>query len=74
MPNFLTKAKFSKKVIETVSSKKLSYMDAVIDICEEHDIEISDVKKFLNNVIKSKIETEAQDLNFLPKGNELPFS
>lgn len=76
MPDFLTKAKFSRKVVDTVSSKKLSYMDAVIHICEEHDIDPGDVKKFLSNVIKEKIEAEAAQLNFLKmeKGNELPVS
>jgi len=75
MPDFLTKAKFSRKVTEEVSQKKLSYMDAVIHICEEHTIDPGDVKKFLSNAIKEKIEAEARSLHFLPKeGNELPVS
>jgi hypothetical protein len=71
--NFLTKAKFSKKVESVHLQKKISYIEAVIDICEEHDIDPGQVKKFLNNTIKEKIEIEAKDLNFLPKGNELPI-
>ena len=75
MPDFLTKAKFSRKVQDVVSRTKLSYMDAVIHICEEHTIDPEDVKKFLSTVIKDKIEAEAISLHYLPKeGNELPFS
>lgn len=71
--NFLTKTKFSKKVETVHLQKRLSYIDTVIDICEEHDIDPSQVKKFLNNTIREKIEIEAKELNFLPKGTELPI-
>ena len=75
MPDFLTRAKFSRKVTDTVAAFKLSYMDAVIHICEENNIDPGDVKKFLSKVIKEKIEAEATALNYLPgKGNELPDS
>lgn len=70
--NFLTKSKFSRKVEQTVQEKRLSYIDAVVNICDEHNIDTGDVKKFLSNVIRDKIEAEAQSLHFLPKGNELP--
>jgi len=71
--NFLTKSKFSKLVEQTVFEKRLSYMDAIVWLCEEHNIEIEDVRKFVNPIIKGKLEAEAQRLNFLPKSNELSF-
>ena len=58
---------------KTVQSKGLSYLDTVVYLCEEHNIEIDDVRKFISPVIKNKIEVEAQNLNFIPKGNSLPF-
>ena len=48
-------------------------MDAIVWLCEEHNIEIEDVRKFVNPIIKGKLEAEAQRLNFLPKSNELSF-
>ena len=48
-------------------------MDAVIDVCEETNIEPEDVKKFLNGVIVEKLEGEAMNLNYLPRQNSLPF-
>ncbi len=71
--NFLTKAKFSKLVEQTVFEKRLSYMDAIVWLCEQHNIEIEDCRKFINPIIKSKLEAEARRLNFLPKTNELVF-
>jgi hypothetical protein len=70
---FLNKSKFSRMVETTVFGKKLSYMDAVIDVCEETNIEPEDVKKFLNGVIVEKLEGEAMNLNYLPRQNSLPF-
>jgi hypothetical protein len=71
--NFLNKAKFSKLVEQTVFEKKLSYMDAIVWLCEKHNIEIEDCKKFINPIIKDKLEAEARRLNFLPRTNELSF-
>jgi len=69
--NFLTKAKFSKLIERTVIEKRLSYMDAIVWLCEEHNIEIEDCRKFINPIIKDKLEAEARRLNFLPRQNTL---
>ena len=71
--NFLTKSKFSKLVEKTVFEKRLSYMDAIVWLCEKHNIEIEDCRKFINPIIKDKLEAEARRLNFLPRTNELSF-
>jgi len=70
--NFLTKKRFSKMIENTVRNNKLSYMDAVVYLCEDNNIELEDVKKFLSTTIKERIELEAMNLNYLPKGNTLP--
>lgn len=68
---FMTKKKFSEMVETTVFSKRMSYMDAIIFICEQNNIEIIDSKKYITPRIKSKVEVEAMDLNFIPKRNTL---
>lgn len=69
--SFLTKSKFSKLIEQTVIAKRLSYMDAIVWLCEEHSIEIEDIKKFISPAIKDKLEAEARRLNFLPRQNTL---
>jgi len=71
--NFLTKAKFTKMVEKEVMAKKLTYMDAVIHICDNNDIDLEDVRKFIAVSVKDKIEAEAMTLNFLPQSNMLPI-
>ena len=68
---FLNKNKFTKIVEETVIDKQLTYMDAVLYICEMNSIDLEDVRKFISPIIKGKIEAEAMSLNFLPKQNTL---
>ena len=69
---FMTKAKFSKLVEAHVRQDRLSHMEAILHLCEKYDIEPQDCKKYVSNVIKDKLEAEAMNLNFIPKGNELP--
>ena len=71
-PDFMTKPKFRKLVDSTVSQHNMSYMDAVIHVCEEHGIELEDVKRYVNVVLKQKIEAEATALNFLERHAQLP--
>tara|TARA_Y100000114_G_scaffold156691_1_gene184813 strand:+ start:488 stop:727 length:240 start_codon:yes stop_codon:yes gene_type:complete len=68
---FLTKPKFTKLVEKTVIELRIPYMDAVLHLCKENDIEPEDVKKFISPIIRDKIEAEAMRLNFLPKTNSL---
>lgn len=70
--NFLTKSNFSKLIENTVKETKLSYMDAIIEVCDDKDIDLEDVRKYISPVIKEKLEAEAMRLNFLPRQNTLP--
>ena len=70
---FLTKAEFSKLVEKNVRDKKMTYMDAVIMVCDDHGIDPQDVRKFVSNPIQEKIEGEAMRMNLIPRTNELFF-
>lgn len=71
--NVMTKSKVSELIQNTVFNDGLTYMDAIIHICEKNNIEIEDIKKFISPIIKEKVEAEAMNLNYLPKQNELNF-
>lgn len=47
-------------------------MDAIIEVCDDKDIDLEDVRKYISPVIKEKLEAEAMRLNFLPRQNTLP--
>ena len=65
--------KFSDAIYELVSSEGLSYMDAVLEYCNEHDIDTDIVPKLLNKSLRDKIEAEAVRFNFLPRIGSLPL-
>jgi hypothetical protein len=67
----MTKKKFSESVEITVLKKRMSYIDAIVYLCEQNKLEIEDAKKYINPSIKSKVEAEAMQLNFIPKKNTL---
>lgn len=70
---FMNRSTFTKLVETAVLKKKLSYIDAVIHICDEQGIDPQDSKKFVSPVIKDKLEAEAMSLNLLPRQNTLIF-
>lgn len=71
--NFMNKKKFTKMVEDCVRTKSMSYMDTVVYLCEQNNLEIEDVKKYIALSVKEKIELEAMNLNFLDKGETLPI-
>ena len=66
----MTKKKFSTMVEETVRDLDLSYLDAILYLCEKNSIEVEDVKKYVGPVIVDKLEADARQLNFLQGGND----
>lgn len=57
---------------EAVQKKRLSYIDAIVHLCDNNSIDPEDIGKYISNIIKDKIEAEARKLNFLPRQNTLP--
>jgi hypothetical protein len=66
---------FSLKIETLVSEKNIPYMDAIVMHCESTGLEIELAAKLISGALKSKIQIEAEELNFLPKSNttKLPF-
>jgi hypothetical protein len=64
----------SNLIERMVSSRKISYMDAVLELCEDNAFDASLVAKHLSKPIVENIEKEARDINLLPKKKSLPFA
>lgn len=65
--SFMNRAKFSKLVENTAITKRMSYMDAIVYVCEEIEMDVEDVKKYLSQHILSQVQEEALNLNCLKK-------
>ncbi len=69
-----SKAKeFFEDIEALVWKHDLDYMDAVVLYCDRRNIEVESVANLIKNneILKSKIQIEAEKLNFLPKTEHL---
>ena len=66
---FMTQAKFSTMVEEVVKNSNglVNYIDAVIVVCDELDIEVDTVNKLISKPLKDKIKFNAQELNYVKR-------
>lgn len=66
---------FSSEIESCVTKEKLSYLDAIIYLCEQKDLDPGKVTSFINKVVKEKLRAEAIDLRMLKekKGGVLPI-
>ena len=71
LDNLLTKASFTQLVEDLVHKEKMTYIEAILHVCEERGIDPSDVGKLVVPGIKSKLEAEGMAANLLPKSNSL---
>ena len=46
-----------------------NYIDAIIEICEDNEIDLRDSKKLISKEIIEHVEFEAKQLNLLQGGN-----
>jgi hypothetical protein len=62
-----TKSSFSLKVENYVIKTGCQYMDSVLKLCEDHNIEPEVAAKYLTKPIKEKIMIEGQEINLVPR-------
>ena len=61
----LTPNKFALIVENIVKDRNITYMEAVLEYCQSHNIDPSDTKAMISKTLKEKIAYEAQNLNML---------
>ena len=64
---FLSKDKFAEEIESLVLNTKMSYIEAIIQYCEDNSIELDTVNKLVSRPLKEKLRYEATELNFLKK-------
>ena len=64
-----------EEVEKLVKDRKIDYIEAVIMWCEQnnHEIEFAGELIRRHTVLKSKIQFEAENLNFMQKSSRLPI-
>ena len=69
------KLAFSAQILKRVQKTNLSYMDSVIELAEEMNLEPAAAGKLLTKPIIEKIQEEAKDKHLLkgPKKKKLPL-
>ena len=70
-----TSSEFARVIERLVKEHNIDYMDAVLHYCEKNELDIESIAGLVkqNQTLKSKIQIEAEDLNFLPKSARLPL-
>ena len=56
---------FSQEIETAVKKEKLSYMDAIIHLCEEKDLDPGKVNSFINKQIKEKLTSQQTSMIFI---------
>jgi len=71
----ITTKSFVAQIEELVRTKRMPYLDAILYICNEKDIEPERVVRFIDKGMKEKLQLEAEAANVLkgPKQNKLPL-
>lgn len=64
---------FSAMILHRAEKHQCRAMEAFVDYCEEVDLEVESAATLVNDVLKSKLEEEAQLLNYLPRSAKLPI-
>jgi len=64
---FLCSDKFSQRIETIVKECGVSYIDAIIQFCEENSVEVETIPKLISKPLKEKLKFEATQLNFLKK-------
>jgi hypothetical protein len=67
----INKNELALRVEGLVQSDKLTYLEAIIHVCDDLDIDPEDIAKIVVGPLKDKLEAEAQRANILPKPNSL---
>ncbi len=60
-------------IMQMAINEKIDHMDAITTYCERNNLEIEVAATLINESLKSLIESEAEQLRYLPRSGRLPI-
>lgn len=73
MPTRDEMMKFAKAIEEMMRKHRCNHIDAIVEYCRETGLEIEVAASLVNSNLKSKIESDAQDMRMMPVVSKLPI-
>jgi uncharacterized protein YdhG (YjbR/CyaY superfamily) len=70
--SFLTDTTFQLQIEELVK-EGYTYLEAIIQFCEENDLEFEDVKKLMTTNLKDKVKLDAMREGYMKQESMLPI-
>jgi len=70
---FRSPNEFSLYIENRVISDKIGYMDAIIQYCNDIDIDVEAVANLINQSLRDKIQVEAEEQNYMKPRGKLPL-
>ena len=64
---FVSKEKFAEDIESLVLSTQMNYIDAIVQYCDDNEIELESVGKLISKPLKEKIKYVATELNYMKK-------
>ncbi len=72
MSAFLNDTTFQLKIEELVREGH-TYLEAIIEFCDENDLEFEDVKKLMTTNLKDKVKLDAMREGYMRQESMLPI-
>jgi len=67
---FLSQAKFSSDIETFVKTGGINYIEAIVQYCDQNNIELESVPKLLSKPLKERLRCEAMELNYLRRSSK----
>ena len=64
---------FAKAIEEMMRKHRCNHIDAIVEYCRETGLEIEVAASLVNSNLKSKIESDAQEMRMMPTVSKLPI-
>jgi len=73
--SFLNKERFAEEIEKLVTNTNMNYIDAIVEYCSQHNVEVESVSKLMSKPLKEKLRYDATELNYLRRTSRgrLPF-
>ena len=69
----ITKDVFSRLVEDSVSSDRVSYMDAIVMCAGRSGLEMEEAAKLCSKTVKQMLQAESEELNLMERSSRLPI-